>query len=62
MRQHSGGQMYTHTTKEEQTRIIKPSQSHNNQNAKKKGIPQLTRTESILNSQTWLRKNSAVPT
>ena len=36
MRQHSSGQMYTHTTKEEQTRIIKPSQSHKQPNAKNK--------------------------
>ena len=45
MRQHSGGQMYTHTTKEEQTRIIKPShQSHRQPNAKK---------EERKNSQEW---------
>ena len=57
MRQHSGRQMYTHTTKEEQTRSIKHSQFHKNRKEEKK----LTRTESISSSQTWLRRNSVVP-
>jgi len=57
MRQYSGRQMYTHTTKEEQTRITSAQSVLHKQTNE-----QLTRTEPILNSQTSLRKNCVVPT
>lgn len=53
MRQHSSGQMYTHTTKEEQTKIIKSSQSHKQPNAKKKKKRRKRKNTKKKNSQEW---------